>query len=248
MSRSAYLRYELLRTVRNRRYCILTFAFPIVLYFLIAGPNRHETNFGGTGLSAPLYYLTGLAAFGTMSAMLSAGGRIAAERSVGWNRQLRLTPLSTRDYFRAKIVSAYSTAVVCLALLYVSASILGVRLSAHDWVTMTGLILVGLVPFGALAIFFGHLLTADSIGPAMGGSVAVLALLGGTWFPITSGVMYDIARALPSYWLVQASHVAVGSGGWGRLGWAVVAAWSVVLIVLAGRAYRRDTERSRGAV
>ena len=77
----------------------------------------------------------------------------------------------------------------------------------------------------------------------MGGLVAVLAVLGGTWFPITSGALYDIGRALPSYWLVQASHVALGGGGWGRTGWLVVAAWSVLLTVLAARAYRRDTAR-----
>jgi ABC-2 type transport system permease protein len=239
----AYIRYELLRTVRNRRYFVLALGFPLVLYFLIAGPNRNETDLGGSGLSAPLYYMVGLAAFGAMNAMLSIGGRIATERTAGWNRQLRVTPLSPREYFRAKFLTAYMTVLAALALLYLAGSVLGVRLSANEWLSMTGLILVGLIPFGALAILLGHLLTADAIGPAMGGLVAVLAVLGGTWFPITSGVLYDIGRALPSYWLVQASHVALGGGGWGRTGWLVVAGWSVVLGVLAARAYRRDTAR-----
>jgi ABC-2 type transport system permease protein len=187
--------------------------------------------------------MAGLAAFASMNAMLSVGGRIAGERSVGWNRQLRLTPLTPREYFRAKLLTAYLTACVSLVLLDVAGTILSVRLSAHDWLVMTGLILVGLVPFGALAILFGHLLNVDSIGPAMGGSVAVLALLGGTWFPITGGALYHIARVLPSYWLTRASHVAVGGGGWGPTGWAVVAGWSVGLGLLAARAYRRDTAR-----
>jgi ABC-2 type transport system permease protein len=239
----AYIRYELLRTVRNRRYFVLALGFPLVLYFLIAGPNRDETDLGGSGLSAPLYYMVGLAAFGAMNAMLSIGGRIATERTAGWNRQLRVTPLSPREYFRAKFLTAYMTVLSALALLYLAGSVLGVRLTANEWLSMTGLILVGLIPFGALAILLGHLLTADAIGPAMGGLVAVLAVLGGTWFPITSGVLYDIGRALPSYWLVQASHVALGGGGWGRTGWLVVVGWSVVLGVLAARAYRRDTAR-----
>ena len=243
MNRSAYIRYELLRTVRNRRYFILALGFPIVLYFMIAAPNRGENDLGGSGLSAPLYYMVGLAAFGAMNAMLSIGGRIATERTAGWNRQLRVTPLSTRDYFRAKILTAYVTALAALGLLYVAGTMLGVRLTGGEWLSMTGLILVGLIPFGALAILLGHLLTADAIGPAMGGLVAVLAVLGGVWFPVTSGALYDIARALPSYWLVQAAHVAIGGQGWGRTGWLVVAGWSVVLIALARRAYRRDTGR-----
>jgi ABC-2 type transport system permease protein len=68
-------------------------------------------------------------------------------------------------------------------------------------------------------------------------------LLGGVWFPITSGVKHTVAEALPSYWLVQAAHVGLGGNGWGRIGWAVVAVWSVATAVAAGRAYRRDTER-----
>jgi ABC-2 type transport system permease protein len=238
MNRAAYIRFELLRTVRNRRFFILALGFPIVLYFLIAGPNKNEDNLGGSGLSAPLYYMVGLAAFGAMNAMLSVGGRIATERTAGWNRQLRLTPLSPRDYFRAKILTGYMTAIAALLLLFVAGTTMGVRLDGSQWLRMTGLILVGLIPFGALAILFGHLLTADAIGPAMGGLVAVLAVLGGVWFPLTNGVLYHIGRALPSYWLVQASHVAVGSGGWGTTGWLVVGAWSVVL-----GAFRRDTGR-----
>jgi ABC-2 type transport system permease protein len=46
---------------------------------------------------------------------------------------------------------------------------------------MTALIIVGLPPFAGLGIVFGHLLTPDSIGPAMGGASALLALLGGTF-------------------------------------------------------------------
>jgi ABC-2 type transport system permease protein len=238
-----YIRCELLRALRNRRYVVFALGFPVVLYFLIAGPNKNQDNLAGSGLSAPLYYMVGLASFGAMNAMLSIAGRIATERTAGWNRQLRLTPLTGREYFRAKILTGYMTAVAALLLLYVAGSALGVRLDAHDWLTMTGLILVGLIPFGALAIWLGHLVTADAIGPAMGGLVAVLAVLGGVWFPLTSGALYHIGRALPSYWLVQASHVAVGGQGWGRTGWLVVAGWSAVLTFLARRAYRRDTAR-----
>lgn len=71
----------------------------------------------------------------------------------------------------------------------------------------------------------------------MGGGTALLALLGGVWFPIGSGVMHDVAQALPTYWLVQASRVAIGGESWGARGWLVIAAWSVVL----GRSQRAPT-------
>jgi ABC-2 type transport system permease protein len=70
-------------------------------------------------------------------------------------------------------------ALVAIALLYIAGATLGVRLKAGNWVEMTVLILIGLIPFAGLGILMGHLLTPDSIGPAMGGTTALLALLGG---------------------------------------------------------------------
>jgi ABC-2 type transport system permease protein len=238
-----YAKYEIVRTFRNRRFFVFSIGFPLVLFFVIAGPNRNEHDFAGSGLPAALYYMIGLTAFGTMNTVLSTGTRIAGERAAGWNRQLRLTPLSTRAYFRTKVLVAYLLALITIAVLYASGISLGVHLTAGEWVRMTGLVLVGLVPFAALGVLMGHLLTTDSIGPAMGGTTALLSLLGGVWFPITSGTMHDIAEALPSYWLVQASHVSIGGGGWGTLGWFVVATWTLVLTAAAARVYQRDTQR-----
>ena len=178
-----------------------------------------------------------------MNAVLGSGARIANERSIGWTRQLRLTPLSPRAYFRTKVVTAYAMALLTLSLLYLAGFSLGVRLSAGNWLAMTGLMLVGLIPFAGLGILMGHLLSPESVGPAMGGTTAILALLGGIWFPITSGVMLKIAEALPSYWLVQASHVGLGGRGWGSTGWVVIGVWSVGCALLASRAYQRDTKR-----
>ena len=92
-------------------------------------------------------------------------------------------------------------------------------------------------------MLLGHLLTTDSVGAVMGGMTGVLALISGTWFPIGRHACYDIVRFLPSYWLVQASHVALGGAAWGALGWLVVVAWSVGLGALAARAFQRDTKR-----
>jgi ABC-2 type transport system permease protein len=239
-----YTRYELLRTLRNRRFFILSLGFPLVLFFVIAGPQRNVRSFQGTGIPAPVYYMIGLASFGTMSAMLSSGARIAAERAVGWNRQLRISPLTPSAYFRAKVLTAYMMALISLAALYIAGVSLGVSLGARDWLEMTGLMLVGLIPFAALGILLGHMLTPDSIGPAMGGGISLLALLGGTWFPIAShGFLHDVAQLLPSYWLVQASHVALGGHAWPLKGWLVLAVWTILLGRLAARAYRKDTGR-----
>ena len=241
MSSALYTRFELVRTFRNVRFMLLSLGFPLVLFLLVAGPNRNK-ELGG--IPFPAYYMIGMVAWGTMTAMLSSGARIATERAAGWNRQLRITPLRTRTYFRAKVTSVYALAGLSIVLLFVAGAALGVSMSASEWLTMTGLVLIGLVPFAVLGIFLGHLLTPESVGPAIGGITALLALLGGAYGPIaTSGVLKDFVQLLPSYWLVRAGQVALGGEAWGAEGWLVIAAWTVVLVRLAGWAYRRDTQR-----
>jgi len=243
MTSTTYTRYELLRTVRERRLMFFGFGFPLALYFVIAVPNRHMQDFAGSGVTAPLYYMVSLASFGTMMSMVSLGGRIAGEREAGWTRQLRITPLSPRSYLRAKVMTGYTMAALSLGLLYIAGAALGVSLSAGDWIQTTLLIAVALLPFAALGIGLGHLLTVDSVGPAIGGTVSLLALVSGTWFPVTSGFLHALGQCLPSYWLVQAGRVSIDGQPWGALGWAVVLGWTVVLVAFAGWAYMRDTGR-----
>jgi ABC-2 type transport system permease protein len=253
MSSSAtYLKFELLRTVRNKRSFFFSLAFPIVMYFLLALPNKDDHNFGGTDANpthifAPQFYMLGLLSFGTMIAVLSGGARIAAERSVGWNRQLRLTPLTPKAYFRAKVVTGYLMAAISIVLLYASGIALGVRIHpAENWLRMTALVLVALIPFAALGIALGHLLTVDSMGPAMGGITSLFAFLGGTWFPITGhGFFVDLCKSLPSYWLTAAGRIGLNgdTDPWGGPGWLTIAVWSVACAAFAMWAYRRDTAR-----
>lgn len=244
MNDLAYTRYELLRAFRNKRFLFFSLGFPLLLYVLTAAPNKNTANLEDTGLSAPLYFMVSMASWGTMTAMLSTGARIAGERQVGWNRQLRISPLSPFSYLRAKVAIAYLMAGLSLITMYVAGTILGVSLPIGEWLKMTGLILIALIPFAAAGIFVGHKVTVESVGPAIGGGTAVLALVSGTWFPVTSGFLHDLGQALPSYWLVQAGRVALGGSAWNATGWAVVGGWSVVMIVLAARAYRGDTGRA----
>jgi ABC-2 type transport system permease protein len=185
-----------------------------------------------------------MASFGTMVAMTSVGARIAAERQAGWNRQLRLTPLTTRAYLRAKVLTGYLTALITIILLFIAGATLGVHLTPTNVLHMTELVLIGLIPFAALGIWIGHLFTPDSIGPFIGGGISLLALLGGAYTPIaTHGALHVIAQATPTYWLVQAGHTLAGQPSWSVKGWITVAAWAVGLSLLAARAFRRDTAR-----
>ena len=237
-----FLRYELLRNFRNWRFVLFSLGYPVVLYLVVTSPQRHA-NFDGVAF--PLYFMAGMAAVGTMIAVLSSGARIAADRSAGWTRQLRITPLTSGDYLGAKIATGFLMALLAIVLVSLSGTALGVRLSAGEWLTMIGLMLVGLIPIAVLGLLLGHLVTPDSLAPAVGGTIMLLALLGGAYgfLLAKSGALFDLIKALPSYWLVQAGKTALGGGGWPAEGWIVIIAWTLVLTPLAVYVHRRDTSR-----
>lgn len=244
-----YMRYELLRLFRNKRFFIFSLGFPLVLYLTIAGSNKNQTlNLGDFKLKFPLWYMVSMASYGAMIAAVAGGARIAAERSVGWNRQLRLTALRPSEYFRTKVITSYVMALLSIALVYIAGLAYGVGGDIHPitrWLGMTGLLLVGLAPFIALGIVAGHLLTVETMGPALGGGSAFFGFLGGQWFPLPNhGALHYIGECIPSYWLTRASRIGIGGDGWGALGWIVIIVWTVAASALAAWAYRRDTGRA----
>ncbi len=93
-------------------------------------------------------------------------------------------------------------------LLYGAGIALGVRLPLDEWLQMTGLILVALVPIAILGILLGHLLTPDSMGPVLGGLSALLAFLGGPGSSPRASWRRS-AQYVPSYWLTQAGRLTV---------------------------------------
>lgn len=243
MNGFTYFRYEVERNFRNWRFTFLALAFPLVLYFTAATPNRHVKF---DGIAFPVYFMAAMATLGTMAAVISSAAVIATDRSTGWTRQMRITPLTARAYFRAKVVNGYLRALLTIAVMCLAGIALGVRLSAGGWLTLVGFLLVGLIPFAVLGILLGHLLGADSSTMAVAGIVTLFALLGGVYgFQVaTSGPVFEAIRGLPSYWLVQAGKTALGGGGWPAEGWIVIAAWTLALVPIATLAYRRDTGRA----
>jgi ABC-2 type transport system permease protein len=241
MSSLTYTGYEVLRTLRNRRFFIFSLIFPLALFYVIAAENRHAHL---DGVSFPLYYMTGMIAFGTMSAVVAGGARIAVERSLGWTRQMRITPLSVGAYFRAKLLTGYLMAAISLVLISLAGLSLGVHLAPRNWAVLAGLVLVGIAPFAVLGTLMGNLLSADSMGPALGGTATFFALLGGSFGQLfTSGAMHQVIKLLPSFWLVQASTSAIRGSGWPLEGWIVITSWTAAFSALARLAYQREAAR-----
>jgi ABC-2 type transport system permease protein len=244
MSGLTHIRYEVLRTLRNRVFYAVTLALPLVLFYGVASGQRHATF---DGIAFPLYFMTAMAVYGSMFAAVGPGARIARDRDGGWTRQLRITPLRPRTDLTARVASSYLITVPTLVLLFLAGWSLGVHLRASEWLELTGLILVGLVPFVVMGLALGYFIAVDALTPTLGGVVILFSLFGGVYgFELAkSGPMFDVMKALPSYWLVQAGKTVVGgSAGWPVQAWIVIVVWTAVLVPLAALAYRRSTARA----
>lgn len=57
MNYATYLRYEVVRTFRNRRFFLFSLAFPLIIFFAVAGANRNAKL---EGVDLPLYFMTGM--------------------------------------------------------------------------------------------------------------------------------------------------------------------------------------------
>ena len=98
--------------------------------------------------------MIGMVAWGDDGRGVAGGARIAAERPIGWNRQLRHHAAARHAATCVtKVLTGYVMALVSIVLLYARGHV--ARRAAcrrSSWLEMTGLVLVGLIPFAVLGI------------------------------------------------------------------------------------------------
>ena len=77
---------------------------PVALFFIASSSVGGSESAGDGNVAA--YLLISMAVYGAMLATTSAGAMVAVERSRGWTRQLRLTPLTPVAYILLKACCA----------------------------------------------------------------------------------------------------------------------------------------------
>ena len=236
-----YLRLEALRLLRNKRLVIFSMVLPALLLLIIGG-----VSVGGDS-DAKKYVMVSMALFGAMTAAVSSGSTIAVERGLGWNRTLRLTPLSPAGYVMNKVLLALLVAVPpVLVTFLVGALGLHVRLTAAEWVLCFVGAWLSSLPFAALGVVIGYLAKPDSVQQVSALLNLTLAAFGGLWVPVSlmPGFMQTIAKFTPSYWTGEVARSPLDGGHIDGNAVLVLAGWTVILAVIALRRFRVDTARA----
>ncbi|MET8142264.1 ABC transporter permease [Sphaerisporangium sp. NPDC005288] len=237
--RMAYVLFEVRRVVRDSRFLAFAVALPVGLFLLQAGM------FGGANGAASI--MGGLAAFGAFRAALDTGARAAVERGAGWQRQLRLTPLTGAGYLAAKATVAMLVAVLPIAGVALAAALLsGVHLSAGGWAGAVLGVWAGTVPFALLGLLVGQVATPQNVQTYQGALLLLLGFAGGLLIPVSvfPRALASVAQALPTYWLADIAHAAAAGGG--RVGQAalVLGLYTLALGAAVIVRYRHDGARA----
>jgi ABC-2 type transport system permease protein len=244
----AYLRLEVRRSLRNRRYLIFTVAFPVILYVLYTAILPDTADLPIAGLAWPVYFLVSMASYGAIGAAMSQAVPISTERRQGWARQLRVTPLPGPAYVIVKVVSAVLLTVPALVLVITAGQLVNhLDLGLGAWIPMVIAIALGTIPFAALGLLVGEVFEPESAQGAMVLTFFSMAILGGLFAPLEAmpDTIATIGRMLPSSHLAAVGRAAVV----GRLPDAtdvlVLAAWSVGIGALAAWRYLADERSGR---
>ncbi len=244
----AYLRLELRRKLRDRRFLVLGAFFPIVLYMVytsVLSKGGPQPDIAGIPWVA--FFMVSMATYGAMGAAMSWATTIAMERRTGWVRQLRTTPLPASGYIMVKVVVTLLTIAPAIALVLAAGQFLnGVQLPLTTWLTLWICLVLGSVPFAALAVAVGYAMRPESAQPVAMLLYFGLALLGGLFAPLDSfpDAIATIGRMLPSYRLADLGWQVLAGQGVDPVDVAFLAGWTIVFGALAATRYRADEQRA----
>jgi ABC-2 type transport system permease protein len=234
-----YVAIDLRRQLRNKRTLLFLVVMPVA-FFLAFG--------GGYRTSDPVayaYIMASMAVYGAMIATTSVGASTSMERSQGWTRQLRLTPLRPGGYVLGKVVVAMLLGIVPVALVLATGAIGGADLTMGEWVGVAVAAWACSLVFAAFGLFVGYLIPAENVMQFIGPLLAFLSFFGGLFAPLDSlpKALQDIAPAMPTYAVGQIARSPITHSGLSVTHFALLVGWTAAFAIGTAFLFRRDVTR-----
>lgn len=228
-------KYEFLRMMRTPSFAVPTLLFPPLFYVLFGVVLAGSRSGGDMGR----YLLATYGVFGVMGAALFGFGvTIAIERERGLLTLKRALPMPAGAYLVAKMAMAMVFAAIISLILAVLAVLLAkVSLQPAQWALLFVINVLGVLPFCALGLFIGTLVTG-SAAPAVVNLVYLpMAFLSGLWLPLQllAPIFAKLAPVWPAYHLGQVALKVVDGDAGGNLlqHLAVLSVFTAVFFLLA---------------
>lgn len=242
----AYAALDLKRQLRDRAGMFFTVALPAFLFFVFGMGDDEAYGSADVGM----YVMVSMAAYGAVTATTTVAGAAATEQTMGWGRQIALTPLSPKAFVAIKTGIAMLVAAVPIALIYAIGAATGSSGNAFDWVASAATVWLGSALFAVYGLAMCLLLKSENAAGVASGLVVIMSFLGNVFTPM-DGTMLQIGRFTPLYGYAGLARYPISEGYlpndaghdpvWLLL--ANVCSWTVIFAALAVWALRRRRER-----
>ncbi|MFE4716947.1 ABC transporter permease [Streptomyces sp. NPDC056728] len=230
-----YLRLEVRRTLRDTMFVIFGVGMPVMMYLLFTNLGQNEPEWKTISM-------VGMAAYGAVGSALSTGGGVAEDKTIGWLRQLRVTPMTPRQVVAGRALTGSVTVLPSIAAVLVAGGLVnGVRLDVWQWAAVALLLWLGSIPFTLLGLGNGYRLTAQTTGVANMVCNLGLSVLGGLWFPVAlfPGWLQSVSSYTPTNRFAQLGTAVADGHAPSAAAVTVLAAWLLAFGSYAVVSYRR---------
>ncbi|MFD5325437.1 ABC transporter permease [Streptomyces sp. NPDC127092] len=234
---TAYVRLEVRRTLRDAGFAISSVGVPVMMYLLF-------TNLGGQ--NSPEFKtaaMVGMAAYGALGAALSLGTGVAEDKSSGWLRQLRITPMTPRQVVTGRALTGTVVVLPAIAAVLLAGGLAnGVRLDAWQWAVVALALWAGSLPFTLLGLGNGYRLSAQTTGVVNVACNLGLAVVGGLWFPVDLFPKWlaTVSSYTPTNRFSELGRAVAEGTAPGAAALTVLAVWAVLFGAYAAVSYRRS--------
>ena len=239
------LRLEVRRLLRNHRTMILAIAMPVIFVLGFGRNSAYVHQLIGRG-DVTAFEMISIALFGAVFATATGGAMVSIERTLGWSRQLRVTPLSPAAYIAIKMLTSLTLAAGAVGAVYlVGAATNQASMPTDLWVITGVCVWIGSLLFSALGLFIGYLLPSENVTQILSLVLMLCSFAGGLFIPVSHfpHTYAVLAKFTPLYGLNELVQYPL-MGGQFEWVWALNMAIRLGAFVLgAVWQFRRDTAR-----
>jgi ABC-2 type transport system permease protein len=188
---------------------------------------------GGEGLDTGARMLAGMAIMFVFFTVQFGVTTLLNEKESGTLPRLLAAPIPRDAIIASKGLVSFLLGVLATLILMAAGSVL----MGAEWGPWFGVLLLVvaavLTAVALMAIVAGIAKTAESAGGVQAIIAVALAMLGGSWFPVSSEGLIGLAsRFTPHYWFLNGLEDLASSGSWDVV--AVPVAMLVLIAVVAG--------------
>ncbi|MGW5940382.1 ABC transporter permease [Streptomyces celluloflavus] len=234
-----YIRLEVRRTLRDKSFVLFGIGMPVLMYLLF---TRIAAGPGGADAEWKVSAMVGMAAYGALGAAIGTGTGVAEDKSLGWLRQLRSTPLSPARVVVGRGLTGSVTVLPALVSVLLAGGLVnGVRMPVWQWAALIVLLWIGTTPFTLLGLGNGYRLSSQATGLVNTGCLLLLSIVGGLWFPVAAfpDWLRSLAVWTPANRFADLGQSVTHGSAPGITTVAVLAAWLTLFGGYAVYAYRR---------